>query len=113
MASQIHALFYIRTDITVCSCRNIVQTIGAAFTTFITGKFVNRTAGLKSEMFINIKTGFLAENGNVKFPAVPYQVMGKIRLIYRNTDPVGIRSNLLRRIDDTAAVFSSTKPIIS
>lgn len=104
MASQINGLLHSGTDIAIGSCGHIVKAVFTSLAGRVLVEFVHGPPGLEAKMPEGVKAGILAENGDIELARSLDQVMGKIRLVDRNADPVGLRGYLTGCIDDTPAV---------
>ena len=106
MAAKIGEAFNIHGDEGIGALRHVEQTVFRSFACGEARKLVHIFAGLEAEMFEGLKLCSLTQDGDVELPAVDYHIMGEIRLVHRNSDPVGLRGHLDSRICDTAVVLS-------
>ena len=106
VAAQIHGLLHRGADTGVGPGGNDIESVGAAPAILITSELIHIPTGLESEMAEDIETGRLTEYGEIEPAALSHHFLGEIRLVYRDTDPIGLACHLNACVDNTPVILS-------
>ena len=105
VGAQVDALGYLAAEVGVDALVDVVQAVGGALTGGEAVELVYISAGLHAEPLEEIEPRPLIDGGHGKHTGLENHIMGKICLIDRNGELIGLGCHLDGGVDDAAVVF--------